>query len=567
MPPWLVMRVSVSWQQAAPLVEESRVIAMPGVKSASNGMAVSRDGAILLVTDADGGSHAIHEFRVADGSRLRVIGAEGDGRLQFKNPRQVWVASDDHVFVAEYGNNRVQVLTPRLDFHAFVGVGQLDRPAGVCADDDVIVVSDGDARPISVFNRGDSALLRRFGSRGSGDGQLDSPHALCFMSGHRHVAVVDARNERVSVFTVKGEFVRHVGVGELLTPAGIACSVSNELVVADWYGCRVAVFSVSGELLRMIGGGFFTGVAIHGGTVFAQAQANGSMYSKCFNVSLLWGQAHVCLSNDFRGEESGVIAMHGVTTSGVAVSHDGSTLLVSVLKGGSHARAILGFRVADGSLAWTMGQLTEVDRLPLQFCRPAQLWVASDDFVFVADAGNNRVQVLTPRLGFHSFVGAGQLSDPAGVCADDDVVVVSEGGAHWHRISVFNRSDGALLRRFGSRGSGDGQLDSPGALCFMSEHRHVAVADAGNHRVSVFTVEGKFVRHVGVGELKHPSGVACSAFDELVVADHDNRRVVLFSASNELLKTMGPGNFYGVAIHGGTIFAQDRDNSKCILFK
>jgi hypothetical protein len=39
----------------------------------------------------------------------------------------------------------------------------------------------------------------------------------------------------------------------------------------------------------------------------------------------------------------------------------------------------------------------------------------------------------------------------------------------------------------------------------------------------------------------------------------------VFSASGELLKMMA-GDFRGVAIHGGTIFAQDW-NSKCILFK
>ncbi len=165
----------------------------------------------------------------------------------------------------------------------------------------------------------------------------------------------------------------------------------------------------------------------------------------------------------------------------------------------------------------------------------------------------------------------GQLSGPVGVCADDDVVVVSEAGAH--RITVFKRSDGALLRRFGSKGSGDGQLFWPYGLCFMSGHRHVAVADYWNHRVSVISVEGEFIRHVGVGKLSYPHGVACSAFDELVVADYGNRRVVVFSASGKL-KTIGSGRtigssrpFSGVAIHGGTIFAQDYNNSKCILFK
>ncbi len=214
----------------------SHVIDMPRVKSACNGVAVSRDGCTLLVCDSDGGSHAIHEFRVADGSRLRVIGGAGEGTLQFSIPHQVWVASDDFVFVADTGNDRVQVLTPRLDFHAFVGVGQLEFPVGVCADDDVrvIMVSEPGAHRISVFRRGDGALLRRFGSRGSGDGQLDFPSGICFMSGHRHIAVADCHNHRVSVFSVEGEFIRHVGVDQLGLPLGVACSAFDELVTGWW---------------------------------------------------------------------------------------------------------------------------------------------------------------------------------------------------------------------------------------------------------------------------------------------------------------------------------------------
>jgi DNA-binding beta-propeller fold protein YncE len=267
------MSKCVSYRQARADVfrgEESRVISMVGLKSVTNGVAVSRDGSTLLVSDRDGGSHAIHEFRVADGSRLRVIGSPGNGRLQFYAPRQVWIASDDFVFVADTGNDRVQVLTPRLDFHGFVGVRQLNTPAGVCANDDIIIVSERDAHRISVFKRCDGALLRRFGSHGSGDGQLNTPQGLCFMSGHRHVAVADNNNDRVSVFSVEGEFVRHVGVGKLRSPTGVACSAFDQIVVACGLSGRVVVFSASGEVLHTMGDGDFTGVAMHGGIIFAQ---------------------------------------------------------------------------------------------------------------------------------------------------------------------------------------------------------------------------------------------------------------------------------------------------------
>jgi hypothetical protein len=158
------------------------------------------------VTDYVGGSHAIHELEVMDGSRRRVVGDWGQCPLQFRNPCEVWIAPDDFVFVVDWGNDRVQVLTPTLDFHCFVGVGQLRGPIGVCANADVVVVSEVAvaADRISVFNCGDGALLRRFGSSGDGDGQLRQPIGLCFMSGDRHVAVVELHNHRVSVFSIDG---------------------------------------------------------------------------------------------------------------------------------------------------------------------------------------------------------------------------------------------------------------------------------------------------------------------------------------------------------------------------
>jgi DNA-binding beta-propeller fold protein YncE len=235
------------------------------------------------VSDCDGRSHAIHVFRVGDASRLRIIGGWGTGPLQFKHPRQVWVASDGFVFVADTGNSRVHVVTPRLDFHGSVGVGRLRGPSGVCADDDVIVVSEATAHRISVFKRCDGALLCRFATYGRGDGQLSHPLGLCFMSGHRHVAVADNINHRVSVFSVEGEFVRHVGVGELHYPSGVACSAFDELVVADRFNKRVVVFSASGEMVMTIGRGDFSGVAVCGSTIFAQTHTD----NKCVVYMLM----------------------------------------------------------------------------------------------------------------------------------------------------------------------------------------------------------------------------------------------------------------------------------------
>jgi hypothetical protein len=112
--------------------------------------------------------------------------------------------------------------------------------------------------------------------------------------------------------------------------------------------------------------------------------------------------------------------------------------------------------------------------------------------------------------------------------------------------------------------------------------------------VSVFSLDGEFVRHVGKGILKFAHSVACSAFDELVVADGNCIR--LFNASGHLVRTLGEERrpevwspddsctltvVMGVAIHGRSIFAADRvsrrdptgmddgdfySDSKCVRF-
>jgi hypothetical protein len=60
-------------------------------------------------------------------------------------------------------------------------------------------------------------------------------------------------------------------------------------------------------------------------------------------------------------------------------------------------------------------------------------------------------------------------------------------------------------------------------------------------------------------------GVACSVDDELVVADWELRAAVAFSAGGAMLKTM-PGGFSGVVVRGGTVFAQEYYDQKCVVF-
>jgi sugar lactone lactonase YvrE len=205
--------------------------------------ALSRDGARLFVT-ASGGVTAspLHVLRMRDGRRLQQLGSYGARPLQFRYPRRIWVAADGFVFVVDHTNNRIQVLTPQLAFHDFIGSKHLTEPVCVCADDAVVVVGEFRDR-ISVFERTRGTLVRSFRCDGGACG-------VCLMPNRRHIAAVQVTKHRVAVFSLEGELRRVVGQGKLSWIRDVACSTHGELVVAD--DSDVVVFTPCGDLYRRI---------------------------------------------------------------------------------------------------------------------------------------------------------------------------------------------------------------------------------------------------------------------------------------------------------------------------
>jgi DNA-binding beta-propeller fold protein YncE len=253
----------------------SRVIPMPpGVKSWSNGIAVSHDGRSLLVCDSGGGSSAIHVVSLSDGTVERRVGDYGTGPLQFSWPYQLCVAPDGLVYIADHASGCVQVLSPDLSFRGFIGGTRKtcgDCQAGVCASADVVVcvgVVSSDTRPcVAVLRRRDGAKLAQFGSAVAA--RVCNPRGVCLTALDTRIAIANRGSNCVSVFTLDGSLVRHVGVGVLSRPEGVASSACDELVVADRGNRCVRVFSDGGELLMTFGDGDFTGVAIYGAAVLA----------------------------------------------------------------------------------------------------------------------------------------------------------------------------------------------------------------------------------------------------------------------------------------------------------
>ena len=88
--------------------------------------------------------------------------------------------------------------------------------------------------------------MRKFGKWGSGEGELNYPSSVCVDSNDR-VYVTERYNNRVSIFTSQGKFIRSFGTkgarpGEFNKPRGIAVDRNGQIYVSDTDNNRVQGF-------------------------------------------------------------------------------------------------------------------------------------------------------------------------------------------------------------------------------------------------------------------------------------------------------------------------------------
>jgi tripartite motif-containing protein 71 len=230
------------------------------------------------------------------------------------------------------------------------------------------------------------------------------------------------------------------------------------------------------------------------------------------------------------------------------------------------------------------------------------------DFVYVADASNNRVQRFTLTGKNPKILGKGKLKMPQGLAvkgsrilvADDgnhrvielttsgrfvtatsaktgvrlrfpyDVAFDAHGGAYvadnnLHRIVQLDRHL-RRVRTWGAQGHGKGKFVFPRALA-IQPNGHVLVADAGNDRVQEFTKTGGFVRSIGINgrarpRITAPADVAANTFGEVAVAD-GNGRISWFDLAGRPTGAWGQSKSFQqstavVALPQGIDFTTDR---------
>lgn len=173
------------------------------------------------------------------------------------------------------------------------------------------------------------------------------------------------------------------------------------------------------------------------------------------------------------------------------------------------------------------------------FANPRYIAFNSQEAMFVTDWGNHCIRVFWKWQLKFSFGKKGnrpgEFHNPIAVAVGQDGQVYVSDFKN-HRIQVFDRH-GNHIFCFGKKGSENGQFINPSGLTFNNKGL-LFIADRGNHRVQAFAPDGTFLYCLGgfgslPGHLNKPTDVAFGAGNKLFIADSGNHRIQVFKTESQ----------------------------------
>ncbi len=194
----------------------------------------------------------------------QIIGSAGTEFGQFQNPKDVAVAPDGSLYVADTFNNRIQHFSTDGQVLQAWGIfgdvqqgsapeGSFNQPWGIAVGPDgSVYVADTWNHRIQKFTP-EGGFIKMWGTFG----QAETPTAFwgprdVAIDSQGNVLVTDTGNKRVVIFDSDGNYIDEFGSvgfepGQFDEPVGIAVDAQDRVYVADTWNQRIQVFAKDGS--------------------------------------------------------------------------------------------------------------------------------------------------------------------------------------------------------------------------------------------------------------------------------------------------------------------------------
>lgn len=146
------------------------------------------------------------------GKVLSHWGTTGNGNGETDGPWGMAIDKQGNIFVAEFDNNRIHVLSPNWKTRTTWVGGCLPGRGHCLGPNDVAVDRNESVYVVDTFNNriekftSAGAPILTWGTQGSGNGQFQDPFGVA-VDGKGNVYVADYGNNRIEKFTSTGQFL------------------------------------------------------------------------------------------------------------------------------------------------------------------------------------------------------------------------------------------------------------------------------------------------------------------------------------------------------------------------
>jgi DNA-binding beta-propeller fold protein YncE len=112
---------------------------------------------------------------------------------------------------------------------------------------------------VSAFHQAkEYVFVKKWGTRGTADGQFQRPHDLDFDPAEKYLYIIDRDGDRIEVFDKNGAFMNKwgsqgTGEGQFNLPYGLDVDSQGNVWVAEREGARIQKFDSNGNFIKSWG--------------------------------------------------------------------------------------------------------------------------------------------------------------------------------------------------------------------------------------------------------------------------------------------------------------------------